>query len=178
NLPCRSGGGLSDSLLTDGNAGAESALALANAINSGVNFVLHAAGILGGYISISFEKFLLDEEIGAMVSRMIRPFEVSDETIDLPAIKRIGPGGHFLTESKTFKLCRQEIYQTKLMNRLNIEQWQKNGGLDLEKVASLKVKERLNAYVPPDMPPSLKKDLVKKAKQLAGGNPLKMGVLA
>ncbi|MDR1677906.1 MAG: trimethylamine methyltransferase family protein, partial [Deltaproteobacteria bacterium] len=54
-LPSRSGGGLTDALVVDAQAGAESALALFNAVNSGINFILHTAGILGSYISMSFE---------------------------------------------------------------------------------------------------------------------------
>ncbi len=166
NLPCRSGGGLGDSLVTDAQAGAESALALFNAVNSGVNFVLHAAGILGGYISISFEKFILDEEIGAMVTRMVKPLEVNDQTIDLATIQKVGPGGHYLTDPKTFKLCRKEIYQTGLMNRRNIESWEAAGSPNLEQAATAKVQERLEAWRAPDLPASLVQDLRRKAEEL------------
>jgi len=174
NLPCRSGGGLCDSMLTDAQAGAESALALFNAINSGVNFVLHAAGILGGYISISLEKFILDEEVAAMVSRMVRPLEVNDDTIDLATIQKVGPGGHYLTDPKTFKLCRKEIYQTSLMNRQTLEAWQAAGSRDLEKVAAAKVQERLESFVAPDFPSSLKQDIIKTAQKLSSGRELKI----
>lgn len=176
NLPCRSGGGLCDAMMTDAQAGAESAFALFNAVNSGINFVLHAAGILGGYISISFEKFILDEELGGMVGRMVRPTAFTDETIDLATIQKVGPGGHYLTEPKTFKLCRKEIYQTGLMNRQTVEGWQTAGSLDLEKVATAKVQERLQSYQVPDVPASLKNDLMKKAQELSGGASLKISL--
>jgi len=174
NLPCRSGGGLSDALVVDAQAGAESALALFNAINSGVNFVLHAGGILGGYISISLEKFILDEEIGAMVSRMVRPTVIDDETIDLAAIEKVGPGGHYLTEPKTFKLCRREIYQTRLMSRQTPEAWQAAGSRDLAEVAAGQVRERLESFTAPDFPASLKRDILKTAHKLSGGAGLKV----
>ena len=175
-LPCRSGGGLCDSMLADAQAGAESALALFNAINSGVNFVLHSAGILGGYISMSFEKFILDEEIGAMIRRMVKPTAFTEETIDLATIQKVGPGGHYLTDPKTFKLCRKEVYQTSLMNRQNVDSWQAAGSKDLEKAAAIKVQERLAAYSAPDFSASLKKDLFKKAEELAGGASLKVAL--
>lgn len=174
NLPCRAGGGLGDSLIVDAQAGTESAFGLFNAINNGVNFVLHAAGILGAYISISLEKFILDEEIAGMIRRMIKPVEVNDDTLDVDTIVRIGPGGHYLTEKKTFKLCRKELFQTSLMNRATIERWRSEGGRSTEQVATAKVKERLEAYQAPDFSPGLKKDLLKKAAELAGGAPLKM----
>lgn len=173
-LPCRSGGGLCDALLTDAQAGAESALALFNAVNSGINFILHSAGILGGYISISKEKYILDEEVGGMIKRMVKPTIFNDETIDLATIQKVGPGGHYLTDPKTFKLCRKEIFQTSLMNRQNFEAWTAAGSQNLETVATAKVKERLAGYQAPDFPESLKKDLMKKAQELAGGAPLKV----
>jgi trimethylamine--corrinoid protein Co-methyltransferase len=173
-LPSRSGGGLCDAMLTDAQAGAESALALFNAINSGINFILHTAGILGGYISMSFEKFILDEEVAAMIIRMIRPMEINDETLDVDSIVRVGPGGHYLTEKKTFKTCRKEIYQTSLMNRSNYDHWTAAGSKNLEQAAAEQVAVRLAAYSAPDFSPGLKKDLLKKAVALAGGAPLKM----
>ena len=163
-------------MLTDAQAGAESALALFNAINSGINFVLHSAGILGGYISMSFEKFILDEEVGAMIRRMIRPTEFNDNTIDKATIQKVGPGGHYLTDPKTFKLCSKEVYQTSLMNRQNVESWQAAGSKNLEQVATEKVKERLAAYAAPDFPESMKKDLMKKAQELAGNASLKVSL--
>ena len=174
NLPSRAGGGLGDSLMADAQAGVESTFALFNAVNSGINFILHAAGILGAYISISLEKFILDEEIAAMIQRMIRPMAVTDDALDLESIIKVGPGGHFLTQKKTFKLCRQELYQTGLMNRATIEQWTAAGAKSLERVAAEKVANRLAAYQAPDFEPGLRKDLLRKAAELAPGAPLKM----
>ncbi|MDR3038517.1 MAG: trimethylamine methyltransferase family protein [Candidatus Adiutrix sp.] len=173
-LPCRAGGGLGDALVVDAQAGAESALGLFNAVNSGINFVLHAAGMLGSYISISLEKFILDEEIAAQILRMIKPVKFNDDTLDVEAIVRVGPGGHFLTERKTFQLCRKEIHQTNLMTRVPVERWRAEGAKTTEQAAAVKVAERLAAYKAPDFDPGLRKDLLKKASTLARGAPLKM----
>ncbi|MDR1109129.1 MAG: trimethylamine methyltransferase family protein [Deltaproteobacteria bacterium] len=171
-LPSRSGGGLTDALSVDAQAGAESALSLFNAVNSGVNFILHAAGILGSYISMSFEKFLLDEELGAMVRRMVRPMAVGAEEIDAQSIVKVGPGGHYLTQPRTTRLCRKEIFQPRLMNRLNLEGWTAQGSPDLASVASGKLKARLESWKAPDLPPSLRADILAKARELAGEAPL------
>jgi trimethylamine--corrinoid protein Co-methyltransferase len=173
-LPSRSGGGLTDALTVDAQAGAESALSLFNAVNSGINFILHTAGILGSYISMSYEKFLLDEEVAAMIRRMVKPTPVSDETVDLETIVKVGPGGHYLTQPKTTKLCRKEIYQTKLMNRLNLESWEAAGKSDLNGAASKKLSGRLESWKAPDLGSSLKNDIIKKAQALAAGAPLKV----
>jgi trimethylamine--corrinoid protein Co-methyltransferase len=174
NIPCRSGGGLTDALTPDAQAGAESALALFNAVNSGINFVLHTCGILGGYISISLEKFIVDEEIAAMVCHMTRPLEFNDDTIDLNSIIEIGPGGHFLNCTKTFKLCRKVVFQPKLMSRHTLATWQAEGSKTLDQVAHDKVQQRLAAYKEPDLPPSVKESILNTARKLAGNLPLRI----
>jgi len=172
NLPSRSGGGLTDSLLPDAQAGMESALALSTAVNSGINFILHSAGILGSYISMSFEKFMIDEELCGMVRKLVKPVDVSDEAIDLAMIKKVGIGGQFLTEPKTFKLCRTEFFLPGIANRSNFESWQAAGSLSIDKKAAKAVEDRLAKYVQPEIAPSVVEALdayvEKRKKEIAG----------
>ncbi len=160
NLPSRSGGALTDSHLPDIQAGMESALSLLTSARNGVNFILHAAGILGSYISMSFEKFLLDEELCGMVRKIVSPVVVSDEQIDLDMIQKVGIGGEYLTQPKTFKLCRTEFFMPKCANRLNFEGWQQAGSLDAEKRATQILEQRLAHYQKPDIDPAAERDLV------------------
>ena len=158
-LPCRSGGGLTDALAVDAQAGVESALALSTAARSGVNFILHACGILGSYIAMSFEKFLVDEETCGLVRSMFKPLAVSDESIDLDMIKQVGIGGQYLTHPKTFQLCRTEFHMPDLMARQNPEAWAKAGKPSIDQVAEPKVFQRLNDYIKPAIDPDIEKAL-------------------
>ena len=54
-LPCRTGGSLTDAGVPDAQALAEGALTLSTAVRSGANFILHACGMIGSYIGNSFE---------------------------------------------------------------------------------------------------------------------------
>ena len=159
NLPSRSGGGLTDALFADAQAGAESALAISTAVRSGTNFILHACGILGSYIAMSFEKFLIDEDICGMVSNMIRPLAITDESIDLDVIKEVGIGGQYLTHPKTFKLCRTEFFMPTLMSRKNPDAWEKEGKKRIDEIAEDKVAQRLASYEKPDIDPKIEKQL-------------------
>lgn len=158
-LPSRSGGGLTDALFTDAQAGAESALALYTSVRSGINFMLHSCGILGSYIAMSFEKFMVDEEICGMVQNMIRPLPLTDESIDLDIIKEVGIGGQYLTHPKTFKLCRSEFYMPGLMSRMNADAWLKQGKRRIDEVAQDKVTQRLASYEKPEIDPEIEKKL-------------------
>ena len=159
NLPARSGGGLTDALAVDAQAGAESALALSTAARSGINFILHSCGILGSYIAMSFEKFLVDEEVCGMVRNMIHPLAVTDESIDLDVIKEVGIGGQYLTHPKTFKLCRTEFFMPTLMSRKNPDAWDKEGKKRIDEIAEDKVAQRLASYEKPDIDPDIEKQL-------------------
>ena len=158
-LPSRSGGGLTDALAVDAQAGAESALSLSTAARSGINFILHSAGILGSYIAMSFEKFLLDEEVCGMIRNMFRPLDVTDERIDLPVIKQVGIGGQYLTHPKTFQLCRTEFFMPGLMSRQNPDAWAKAGKKHIDEIAQDKLAQRLASYEKPEIDPEIEKAL-------------------
>ncbi len=159
NLPARSGGGLTDSMSADAQAGAESALALSTAARGGINFILHSCGILGSYIAMSFEKFLIDEEVCGMVRSMLRPLALTDETIDIDVIKEVGIGGQYLTHPKTFQLCRTEFFIPTLMSRKNPDAWAKGGKKRIDQIAEDKVAQRLASYEKPEIDPEIEKQL-------------------
>jgi len=69
-LPSRSGGALTDASYPDAQAGFESMMSLLTTVNSGVDFVLHSAGILSSYLAFSYEKLVLDDEMCGMVRRL------------------------------------------------------------------------------------------------------------
>ena len=72
-LPSRSGGSLTDAHLPDAQAAGESALSLSTAVRNGIHFILDSAGILGSYMTMSYEKFLIDEEMCSILCRQIAP---------------------------------------------------------------------------------------------------------
>ncbi len=160
NLPARSGGGLTDAMCADAQAGAESALAISTAARSGINFILHSCGILGSYIAMSFEKFLIDEEVCGMVRNMIRPLAITDESIDVNVIKEVGIGGQYLTHPKTFELCRTEFFMPTLMSRKNPDAWAKCGKKRVDQLAEDKVAQRLATYEKPKIDPTIEKQLI------------------
>lgn len=159
NLPARGGGAVTDAHVPDAQAGFESALGLYCGLCSGSNFILHAAGILGAYIAMSFEKFIIDEELCGLVLEFLNPLKVSDETIDLDTITSVGIGGEYLTHSKTFEQCKIGFYLTNLANRRGYAGWQEDGGKRIDEKATVALKNRLASYVKPDIDPQLEKDL-------------------
>lgn len=109
-LPCRGGGALTDAKSLDVQAGYESMLTYYACRENEMNIVLQSAGILESYLSVSFEKVIVDFEIIDMVNRYFREFTVDEDTVPLEIIKDVGPGGQYLLEDHTFEFCRLETH--------------------------------------------------------------------
>ena len=160
NIPARTGCAVTDSWLPDAQAGFESALNLIIAVRNGSNFILHAAGIQGSYNAMSFEKFIIDEEIGSMALEYLKPIEITDESIDVNLITEIGVGGEYLTHPKTLEQCRSAFFMPNLANRDGHAGWQENGARRIEDKATDLFNDRLAAYEKPDIDPQIEKDLL------------------
>ncbi|MFP4561768.1 MAG: trimethylamine methyltransferase family protein [Spirochaetia bacterium] len=159
NIPSRSGGGLTDANYPDIQAGAQSALALSTAVRSGINFILHSAGIVGSYLAMSFEKFLVDEELAGMLFKMMKPAEISDDEIDLPSFREVGIGGAFMIADKTVERCRTEFFTPRIMTVTDYPAWESGGRIGAVDRAERVLFERLEAWEKPDIDPGIEKDV-------------------
>ncbi len=161
-LPCRSGGGLCDAHVADAQAGYESGMVLQTAVRSGVNFILHACGQMAGHISISYEKFFMDEEYCGMLRRLAKPMEISDDelALEVKAIEEAGIGGQFLTQPRTFKLCRSEYFQPELFTHDSHDAWTRNGGLTMAGRTGNILNARLECYQEPEIDHEIKSALI------------------
>jgi len=159
NLPVRGGGAVSDAKVPDAQAAYESMMSLLMAQVSGINFVLHSAGILESYSCMSYEKFVIDDEICGMVKRIKKASAVTAGTLALDVIKAVGPGGHFLDQDHTFDHFRQEFYRPMISNRDNFDTWDAGGSQHIMETANKKLKQILADYGAPDLPAETDKDL-------------------
>jgi len=130
-LPSRGGGALTDANYPDAQAGFESMLSLLTTVNSGVNFVLHAAGIVSSYLAFSYEKFVLDDEMCGMMRRYRRGITVTSDALASDLIARVGPGGNYMMEDHTVRRCRTESWQPAIASRVDLASWQEGGRADV-----------------------------------------------
>jgi trimethylamine--corrinoid protein Co-methyltransferase len=126
-LPSRSGGSLADASFPDAQAGFESMFSLLTTVNSGVDFVLHAGGILSSYLAFSSEKLVLDDEMCGMMRRYEQGIEVSPETLAYDVIANVGSDGNYLMEMHTVTRCRTEFWTPALVDRTGLEAWMDTG---------------------------------------------------
>ncbi|MGD8880622.1 MAG: trimethylamine methyltransferase family protein [Desulfobacterales bacterium] len=160
-LPVRGGGAVCDAKSPDAQASYESMMSLSIAQACGINFVLHSAGILESFNCMSYEKFIIDDEMCGMVKRIKRGIEVNPDTLALDVIKAVGPGGHFLDKDHTFDHFRTEFYQPRLSNRDDFVTWQTSGSPQSMETANRKYKEILETYEAPELPADVDRALQK-----------------
>lgn len=166
-VPSRGGGGLNDTKTVDAQAGYESMLLLLSAATSGINYVLHAAGIMQYYTAFSYEKFILDDEICGLVRKFIKGYNFAEDRFVMDDIKEVGPGGHYLYQTSTFSLHRDELRMPLLSDRQNFEAWEEQGSKDAKARANEKWQKILADFEAPALDEAMDKEIQDyiKAKQ-------------
>lgn len=147
-LPYYATAGMSDSKIPDAQSGYESAMTALLAALAGANYIHDAAGLLEFALTVSYEKYVIDNEILGMVMRAVDGIEVNENTIAYELIKKVGPGGNFLAESHTVGHMRKEHYQPNLSDRNRREEWENQGAKDTLNRAREKVQKILSSHRP------------------------------
>ncbi|MFP3898230.1 MAG: trimethylamine methyltransferase family protein [Dehalococcoidia bacterium] len=142
-LPFYATGGMTDSKTLDAQSGYESALTGLLCALSGANFIHDAAGLMEFAMTVSYEKYVIDNEILGMVMRAVDGIRVDDDTLALDLIRQAGPGGNFVAARHTRHFMRSEHYQPTLSDRSNREEWLAKGGRATWEIASEIVAEIL-----------------------------------
>ncbi|MDR5672358.1 Trimethylamine:corrinoid methyltransferase [Halalkaliarchaeum sp. AArc-CO] len=156
NLPSRGGGGVTDAKRLDDQAGSESMLGLLAGIDAGIDFTLHAVGILDSYRAVSPEKFLLDCERIRAIRRIRQGIDVTGETIAGALLAETSPDGDFLSARHTVKHARKSLFRPDLAVRDAGDSPNVSGRSAVER-AQARVETLLDRYEPPAIDPSLRK---------------------
>lgn len=162
-LPCRGSGTLNDAKSVSVQSGYESMMQLLVGCQEKINFVLHSAGILDSYSSMSFEQFIVDLEIISAVKHFIKDITINKDTLALDVINSVGSGGHFIAHRHTMEYCRKEPWQPEISLR-GACQGDPNERL-MENI-NKKLNKMYNSYQFPDIPSSTKENLTSYIKNL------------
>lgn len=149
-LPILGSGGCSDSKVFDTQAAAEAALTLFASLTSGADLI-HCIGYLDSAMTGSLELMVLCDEIIGWLKRYLREIEVSEETLALETIHKIGPDRDFLQTEHTLKHFREDWLPT-VFSRTNYEQWAEEGMITLEQRLNEKVRDILENHCSDPLP--------------------------
>jgi trimethylamine---corrinoid protein Co-methyltransferase len=143
----------------DAQAAYESVFSLWGAIMGGVNFLMHGAGWMEGGLHASPAKLVLDADLLAMVTAMMDPIVVDDDTLALGAISEVGPGGHFFGVGHTQERFRTAFFRPMISDWRNYETWAEAGSPEAVGRANELARGFLEAYEPPAMDPAVREEL-------------------
>ena len=122
-LPIYATAGLTDSKLPDVQAGFEKGVSNLLLGMAGADYVHLAAGMVDSGNSISYEQYIIDNEILGMIERMLKGIVVTPETLGGSCIRDVGPGGNFVLEDHTIAHMFSEFFYPDLAIRGQYDRW-------------------------------------------------------
>jgi len=138
-LPVYASAGVSEAKSPDIQAGCEKSLNILLVGMAGADYIHLAAGMLDSGNTISYEQYIIDDEIIGMVKRVLAGVRVSKETLGFEVIKKVGPGGNYVTEDHTIQHMMDEFFYPNPSVRLNFDIWQEAGQPDMLRRATIQV---------------------------------------
>ena len=125
---------MTDSKIPDAQSGIERAASLMMGVLSGGDIFGHL-GISGADNGADLIQLIIDDEMASYVKRVMKSFDVNDETISLNDIKDVGIGGNFFNVEKTLTDFKKEIWYPEIFDRYVWDKWEVKGKKSIVDVA-------------------------------------------
>jgi trimethylamine--corrinoid protein Co-methyltransferase len=126
-LPIRASAGVTEAKTPDVQSGVEKSFSNLMVAMAGADCILLAAGMLDSGSSISYEQYVIDNEIIGMVYRVLSGIRVNKDTLSLNVIEQAGPGGNYVMAEHTVKHMMEEFFYPNLSVRCNFDIWEERG---------------------------------------------------
>jgi trimethylamine--corrinoid protein Co-methyltransferase len=150
-VPWRTSNTLGGAKTFDAQAGYESAMTMNAVLMAGANYMWHSAGWNEAGMHCSTAKFIVDAEMCEMGYRMAQGVNWNDFDAALSAVPDIGPGGHYLGHPHTLEHFQEAFFMPEMFDNNSIEQWQAEGGVEINERALNKARAMLNEYEEPKL---------------------------
>jgi len=134
----------SDSKVPDAQAAYEKMMVALVPALAGADSLTLLGGVLDFGLSASYEQMVIDNEIAGQILRILKNFEVNEETLAVGTIKERDYGGYYLDSEHTLKYFKDTLWVPFLSDRQIREVWEAKGSKDILKRAKEKVKEILS----------------------------------
>ena len=144
-LPTGAAGGMADAKFPDAQSGAEHGVTSVMAGLAGLNMVYESAGMYASLLGFSLEGLIIDNDMLGQCMRCVRGIEVTEENLDIEAMKAvcIGGPGHYLGSNQTLSMMQTEYFYPAISDRSSPKEWLELGKPDLIANAIARKKEIL-----------------------------------
>ncbi|MCK4497854.1 trimethylamine methyltransferase family protein [Candidatus Bathyarchaeota archaeon] len=158
--------GLSDAKIVDTQCGLESGIAIVLGALAGIN-VISGPGMLNFENCQSLEKLVIDNTTCGMALRLIDGVRVDDETLAIDLMRKVGPGGVYLSEKHTLEWFRKEQFMpSALIDRKEWRTWKNEGSKSTLQRAKEHVAKILKEHQPEPLPDDIRRDLDAAAESI------------
>ena len=136
---------------------------------AGANLI-YGSGMIESGVTFDCAQFVMDNEFARMIKHCVGGIAITDETLAVDDIARVGAFGDFLSLDATLRHMR-ELSQPEFLDRRVREEWQERGSTDLHARCLAKAREVLADYQPVQLDDDVKRRLhaiVEKTDRLVG----------
>ena len=117
---------------------------------AGANLI-YGLGMLESGMTFDFGQLVLDHEFARFIKQAVAGIPVSDETLMVEEIKKVGAFGDFLSLDSTMKYMRGQS-QPKLIDRRVRDEWKAAGSTDVYRRALDEARRILSEHRPLPLP--------------------------
>jgi len=125
---------------------------------------VYGLGMLESGMCVSLEKYVLDGEIAQTVRESMKGISVTDTTLDLDTILKVGVAGNYLSEPTTLKNM-QAFWLPELLDRDWRKEWEAKGWKNIFKICCERVDEIFATYEPQPLDQDINDELMRVAKE-------------
>ncbi len=152
-LPIYNSCGLTESKLPDAQAGFEKGLTVAVTALAGCEYNHHASGMLESMLTVSYEQYVIDDDINGTAMRLVKGLTVTEEALSLDVIDEVCRGeGHYLGHPQTLALMNDEYYYPHTADRRTRQDWERDGSPDMRELARRRARAILTDHFPAGFP--------------------------
>jgi trimethylamine--corrinoid protein Co-methyltransferase len=140
---------MTDAKAIDAQYGMEKGITSLAAALAGGNLIYESSGMTASLLGVSFEAFILDNEMHSLTYRALRGIEVTDDNLGYEAIFDAVLGdGHFLGGRHTYAAMERDYFYPTFADRDEPRTWAEKGAKDAWAVARDEARSVLKNHHP------------------------------
>lgn len=148
-LPTSSIAGITDAKIADAQHGYEKCLAVSLAAQAGSNLITQACGMQASLLGLSFEGYVIDNDMLGAIMRSIRGVEATSENLSLDVIRDVCLGeGHYLGHGDTLARMKADYTYPAVADRRSPGDWEAAGAPCIRETARERARAILAKHHP------------------------------
>jgi trimethylamine--corrinoid protein Co-methyltransferase len=113
--------------------------------------IIYGSGMIESGVTFDCAQLVMDNEFARMIKHVVAGIGVSDDSLMVDDIAKVGAFGDFLSLDSTYAHMREQS-QPQLMDRRVREEWEADGKTDLYTRCNARAREIIESHQPEPVP--------------------------